>query len=135
MNKRLVLVDSSVWVSYFLGQFPARSEILEDLLEKHGVAINPIIRVELLTGALNDDQYVELEESLQGLHALPLSPAVWRQAERLRYQLRRAGHLIPLTDVLIACSAILYNCELFHLDRHFEIISRSAPLRIFRPDR
>ena len=131
MSKRLVVVDSSVWVSHFAGPTTAASRCLDDLLRGNRVAVNSIIRVEILTGALHEAQYAELEDTLRGLRVLQLSDAVWRLAERLRFQLRQAGRLIPVPDVLIACCALLYDCELLHADRHFDWIARAAPLRIY----
>ena len=131
MSNRLVLVDSSAWIGYFGGQSGAVSRALTELLTQHRVAINPVIRVELLTGALHETQYVELEDALQGLHLLPVNDTVWKRTERLRFQLRQAGRLIPVTDVLIAACALLHGCDLLHQDRHFDAIARTLPLKIF----
>ena len=133
MSDRLVLVDSSAWISYLLGQKGSLAHSVEQLLLDHRVAINAIIRVELLTGARDEAQYAQLEDSLEGLHFLDLTDAIWRRAERLRFELRRAGHLIPLPDVLIACCALVYNCELLHVDHHFDRIAHSAAVKIHRP--
>jgi len=96
------------------------------------VAINPVVRAELLTGAKDEKQYAELENDFEGLHELELIDAVWRRAERMRFELRRAGHLVPLPDVLIACCAIVYDCELMHADRDFDRIAHVAALKIHR---
>ena len=132
MSDRLVLIDSSVWISYLIGQKEALARLVKRLLLSHRVAINAIIRVELLTGARDEAQYAELEDSLKGLHFLDLTDAVWRRAERLRFELRQEGYLVPLPDVLIACCALVYNCELLHADRHFDRIAHSAAVKIHR---
>ena len=132
MSERLVLVDSSVWVSYLLGQKESPAHSVERLLLDHRVAVNAVIRVELLTGAKDEAQYAELEDAFKGLHFLELTDAVWRRAERLRFELRRAGCLIPLPDVLIACCALVYHCELLHSDRHFDRIAGSTAVKIHR---
>lgn len=105
---------------------------LEDLLRTHRVATNEVVRLEVLTGAMDEAQYAELADTFEGLHVLPLSGAIWKRAERLRFDLRRRGHLIPVPDVLIACSALIYGCELLHADRHFDLMARFTPLRIFQ---
>jgi len=86
--------------------------------------------MEVLTGALHEAQYAQLADTFQGLHLLPLTDAVWRRAERLRFELRQKGSLIPVPDVLIACCALLYDCELLHTDRHFDAIAKLTPLRV-----
>ncbi len=133
MSDRLVLIDSSVWISYLLGQKGTLARSVENLLLNHRAAINAIIRVELLTGARDKAQYAELEDSFRGLHFLELTDAVWRRVERVRFELRRGGHLIPLPDVLIACCALVYNCELLHADRHFDRIAHSTAVKIHCP--
>lgn len=131
MSSRLVLADSSAWVSHLTGQRAGISAALGDLLRAHRVAVNDVVRLEVLTGALNESQYAELADAFQGLHVLPLSEAIWRRAERLRFELRQKGHLVPVPDVLIATCALIYDCELLHADRHFEMIARMAPLEVY----
>ena len=132
MSNRLVLADSSVWVSHFTGQGHTASAAIGELLRAHRLAVNEVIRVELLTGAKDEAQYAELDDTLRGLHLLPISGAVWGRAERLRFELRRKGHVVPVPDALIASCALLYDCELLHADRHFDTIARLTPLRIHR---
>ena len=132
MSSRLVLADSSAWVSYFTGHGNTAQGAMGELLRAHRVAVNEVIRLELLTGAKDEAQYAELADALRGLHALPISGAVWGRAERLRFELRRKGHVVPVPDVLIASCALLYDCELLHADRHFNLIARLTPLRIHR---
>lgn len=131
MREAIVLVDSSAWIGYFLNHRVAQD--VGRLLRAHRVAINAIIRVELLTGAKDEAHYAALDETLDGLHQLELTPAVWRRAERVRFDLRRAGHLVPLPDVIIACCALAYDCPVLHLDRHFEQIAHATALNIYRP--
>ncbi len=132
MSNQLVLVDSSAWVSYFTGQRHTESTAIEPLLLAHRVAINEVVRLELLTGARDEAQYAELDDTLQGLHRLAMSGAVWRTAERLRFELRCNGHVVPVPDVLIASSALLSGCELLHADRHFNLIARFTALKLHR---
>lgn len=130
MSSRLVLADSSAWVSHLTGQRTAASAAIDDLLRVHRIAINEIVRLEVLTGVLNESQYAELADTFLGLHVLPISDAIWRRAERLRFELRQQGHLVPVPDVLIASCALLYGCELLHADRHFDVVARLTPLRV-----
>ena len=132
MSERLVLVDSSVWITHLLGRSGAHAQAVGDLLLDNRVAINAVIRLELLTGARDETQYAELEGTLDGLHFLDLTAAVWRRAERLRFQLKRQGHIVPLPDVVIACCALIYNCELLHADHHFDRIAHATALKIHR---
>lgn len=132
MSDRLVLVDSSTWIAYLLGQLTAQTRAIPALLRAHRVAVNAIIQVELLTGARDDAQYATLEDTLGGLHLLELTRAVWGRAARLRFELRRAGAVMPLPDVVIACCALAYDCPLLQMDRHFDRIAARTPLQLYR---
>ena len=132
MSERLVLVDSSAWIGYLNGRKLPQVRSIEKLLSDHQAAINSVIRAELLTGAKDEKQYAELENSFEGLHEFELIDPVWRRAERMRFELRRKGHLVPLPDVLIACCAIVYDCELLHVDRDFDRIVHISDLKIHR---
>jgi hypothetical protein len=136
MSEPLVLVDSSAWVAHLTDQpSDIASEIADILLPARRVAINAVIRIEVLTGALNETQYVELEERFAGLRALELTASVWRLAERTRFSLRKHGLLVSVPDVVIASCAMAYDCELLHADRHFNLIAKHAPLKTYTPTR
>ena len=128
MSEKLVLIDSSAWIPHLLAQ---RRSPVERLLLDNRVAINAVIRIELLTGARDETQYAQLEGSLDGLHTLDLTVSVWKRAERLRFQLSRQGMLIPLPDIVIACCALIYDCALLHADHHFDRIVQAAGLKIY----
>ena len=132
MSKRLVLVDSSVWVNYFIGRQKNISESIGAYLGEHRIATNDVIRMEILTGAKDEAQYSDLSDQWEALHNLPVTTSVWRRAERLRFELRRKGHLVPLADAVIASSAISYDCNLLHADRHFDFIAAITPLKTER---
>ena len=132
MSSRLVLADSSAWVTHLTGQRAALATAMTDLLNANRIVVNDVIRCEILTGALNESQYAELADALQGLPMLPLTDSVWRRAERLRFKLRCHGALIPLPDVLIACCALVHDCEVLHSDRYFDVMARTASLKIHR---
>jgi len=132
MSERLVLVDSSAWIKYLLSEQGPTARLVETLLSDHRVAINAVIRVELLTGAKDEAQYAEMEDAFGGLHFLEMTDAVWRRAEHLRFELRKVGYLVPLPDMLIACCALIHNCSMLHADRHFDRIAHATTLKIHR---
>ena len=135
MSKRLVLIDSSIWVSHLSSRPLDADRAVQELLQSDRAAVNPIIRIEVLTGARDDAQYAELEDALRGLYHLPLSEAVLRRAERLRFELRRRGRVIPVPDSLIASSALTFDCDLLQADQHFTLIAHVTPLKLYRTAR
>jgi predicted nucleic acid-binding protein len=130
-----VLVDSSAWVAFFRDQPPDPRHPILQLGEEKRLATNWCIRVEVLTGARAETELAQLDRRLQALHHLTLSDEVWAQTARLRWGLRRRGLTLPTIDVAIACCAMAYDCELLHADRHFDLIARHTPLRIYKAAR
>lgn len=131
MSNRPVLVDSSAWINYLIGHKEGIWDSIGGLLQDHRAATNEVIRMEVLTGAKDETQYAEITDQFEGMHFLPVSGTVWKHAERLRFDLRCKGHLVPLADAVIASCAVVYDCELLHADRHFDLMSRHTSLKIF----
>ncbi len=126
----LLLVDTSAWIAGFRpGASGGWVAELRLLLQERQVAVNPLIRLELLSGARTDREYRELADTLSALTELELTPAVWEESSRLGFLLRRRGLTIPTTDIVIASSAVVHRCTLRHQDRHFSLIAKHSALR------
>lgn len=136
MSEPLVLIDSSAWIASLVGQPTGMAhEIGSALIPAQRAAINEIIRLEILTGAQDEAHFMDLQEQLFGIHFLPVTDDVWQLAERTRFMLRRKGLRASVPDILIASCAMVYGCELLHLDERFDLIAKHAPLRIYKPTR
>jgi predicted nucleic acid-binding protein len=134
MRKRLVLVDSSIWIRFFRTRTPDPTcSLLETLLRQKRVAILWLIRLELLSGTTTPEAYDALDRDLAALRQLALSDELFRAAGRLRWHLGRQGVTVPIVDSVIAACALVYDCLLLHDDQHFTLIARHAPLRIHPP--
>lgn len=128
MGENLVLVDTSVWLEHLTQTKTPFHAYLTRKLEENEVAINQIIRLELLTGARDNIQYRELNELLKGLPLLIINEEVYEVAQRLRFEMRQKGYLLPVPDVLIGATAIVYRRPLVHLDKHFQRIAEHTIL-------
>ena len=123
------LADTSAWIEGLRpGGKEAWTSELKRLVTDRKVGIQPIIRVELLSGAISDAEYRRLEVTLGALPQLDLTNAVWQEAEHLGFRLRRRGLSVPVTDLIIASTAIANRCILLHRDRHFTLIARHVSL-------
>jgi len=91
--------------------------------------MHPVVRIELVSGALSRAERDRLAEMLDALPRLDMTEDVWREAADLGFQLRQRGVNVPVTDLLIAASAIAGRCILHHRDRHFTMIARHSPLK------
>lgn len=129
-----VLVDSSVWIEYYRPAGPSGLRVaVQDALERDRVVTAGVIAVEVLQGARTDADYALLERDFAALPWLELTAAAARQAARLGFDLRRRGLAVPAVDLVIAALALVHECELWHLDAHFERVQTVAPLTARRP--
>ena len=131
MSNNLVLIDTSVWITFLRKSPPpvVRDEV-EHLLAENRVAIFPMIRLELLGGTKSLNDFNRLKSRLYALHQIPASEANWEVATQLSFKLRQQGKVIPYTDILIGVAAIITNCLLLHADRHFDLMAENTNLNV-----
>ena len=123
-------VDSSAWISYFrpgAGKWDAR---IDALLEDDGIAINGIVRSELLIGTRSEKEYEQLAQSLEGLHWLQTDQSFFDRVARNGCILRRKGITVPLADLVIATHCIVHGLVLIHDDQHFPAIAGVLALQL-----
>lgn len=133
MRQALVLVDTSVWIDALRKSSPENLRIgLETVLLEQRVAITPLIKMELLSGVLNKTEFHKLKEELDALHQLEFTSRVWELSSELGFSLRRKGFVVPNTDLILASTASVYNCQLWHNDKHFDLIAKHWFLQIFK---
>ncbi|NOX20371.1 MAG: PIN domain nuclease [Nitrospirae bacterium] len=126
----MILVDSSVWISYFRadGSEKIRS-IIKDAIYNDLVAVNGIIIVEVLSGISRKNEYEKVKSDFKGFHFLNLSEKDFLDASLIGTNLRKKGITIPPTDLIIAASSINNGAILYHLDKHFDLISKHTKLQ------
>ena len=118
----LALVDSSVWgrrAQPFVGAALARAVERDEI----GV-INPIV-LELLRSARDARDLVGLSSQYDALHQIELTSEMTARAREIQRALSFRGyHRGPsVTDLLAAAAAESAGAELWHCDRHFELIA------------
>ncbi len=122
-----ILIDSSVWIDYYRPGAAALKSKVQEELKRGSVATIGVIAVEVLQGAPNASILASLQEDFLGFRWLELTHDVWLEAARLGSNLRQAGLSLPATDVIIAASAIHYQCHLWHRDQDFTRLARHTP--------
>src|ERR1700690_2782533 len=65
-----VLVETSVWVSFFRGSSSVYTDQLAELLQNNGVSTTSIIRAELLSGTRTESEYRALGNMLSAIERL-----------------------------------------------------------------
>ena len=129
VEKRRVLVDSSLWIEYYHPQGrPEHQAALQEALGLGRVATTAIILIEVLRGALTRESYQSLEVDFTALHWLDATPEVAHRGAEMGFELERRGRRVPATDLMVAAAALEYDCTLWHNDGHFESIAESTAL-------
>jgi predicted nucleic acid-binding protein len=124
----MVLVDTSVLISYLRGQVNSKTELLDEVLDRDvpfGIACYTF--QEVLQGARDEAELRTLKEylSTQVIYYLEQTRETYENAAMLYFRLRRKGITPRSTvDVLIALTAIANNLSLLHDDRDFDVMSQ-----------
>jgi len=118
----LVLPDTSVW------QRRSQRVVAEEIsaaLAYDAVAMVDPIELELLRSAFGGRDHDALRSDYRDLHRIPLTAEIGERAIEVQSALARRGyHRGPsVTDLLAAAAAEQADAELWHCDRHFELIA------------
>lgn len=126
----LVVVDTSVWQRR---RQPEVAGPLGEAIEADAVVMVDPIELELLRSAWGGRDHDELRGEYAALHRVPLDDDIGLRALDVQSGLARRGyHRGPsVTDLLAAAAAEAVGAELWHCDRHFELIAEvtGQPIR------
>lgn len=126
-----ILIDTSVWITFFRGRSKEVVEEVASLLRKGQVVVTGIVLIELLQGALNEKELDNIVTLLEPVERIDPTPSQWEEAGRFSYRLRKKGITTSTVDALLALLAIEYDCRLFTEDKHFEVIAQQTDLRLY----
>ena len=91
------------------------------------------VMLELLRSARNQAELLELAEEYEALHLIPLGPDLGKRARAVQAVLAKRGyHRGPSpVDLITAAAAESVGAELWHCDKHFELIAQftGQPIR------
>lgn len=126
----MILVDSSVWIDYFLGHDTHQVEILDRSLGVRSVGIGDLVLTEVLQGFRADKDYRiarSIMDELTVFNMLGKEMAV-KSAANFR-KLRKKGITIRKTaDVIIATYCIEHSLPLLFSDKDFKPFVRYLEL-------
>lgn len=124
----MILVDTSVLISFFKGIENEKTEKFENILINNiPFGINSFIYQEILQGASSEKEFKKLKEFLgsQKFYSLKSEKSSFEDASKLYFLCRKKGITIRSTlDVLIAQTAIEYELYLLHDDKDFDNMSK-----------
>lgn len=132
----MILVDSCVWIDFFLGRDTPQAEILDRNLGVRDVGVGDLILTEVLQGFRDDKDYRiarSIMDELTVFEMLGKDLAI-KSAENFR-KLRKQGITIRKTaDVIIATYCIEHGLPLLFSDKDFQPFVQHLKLAEVRGD-
>lgn len=86
------------------------------------IATCGVVRSEVGRGIREPALFRKFQARWDVMLYVPTDNALWQDVEFTAWKLTRAGHNIPLTDVVIACCARRIGAVVLTYDKHFSII-------------
>ncbi len=126
-----LVIDTSAWARQRLPKAvgPWRATHEAKLL-----ASCPVAALEILRTARTEEEFRDLDRSLEALAQAPITAAVCRAALAASRELG-AHRRLPAPDYLIAAAAAERGFGVLHADRHFDLLATVLPFESVRlPD-
>ncbi|MCU0792231.1 MAG: PIN domain-containing protein [Opitutaceae bacterium] len=121
MTPPLVLVDSSYFITLQNRRIDPLAHLSEFELD-YDIAITGVVWAEVLRGRSDPHLRDRYEHAFSLARLLHLSAAGWQRMARLAWELDRKGDVLPLTDLIIAATALEHRAAVLTFDRHFQKI-------------
>jgi predicted nucleic acid-binding protein len=115
-----LVVDTSAWVRQ---RDPAVQARWEATLQAGLIVSCPVVALELLAAARDEDEYAALAQALAALPQAPVTTSACRAALGASRDLR-GSRRVPARGYLIAAAAAERGFGVLHQDRHFDTLAR-----------
>jgi predicted nucleic acid-binding protein len=126
-----LVVDTSAWVRQ---RDPDVRERWKATLAAGLVAVCPVVALEILASARDEDGFTTLDGALAALPQAPVTASVCEAALGAARELRGSRRL-PAADYLIAAAAAERGFGVLHLDGHFDTLASVLGFVSVRLDR
>lgn len=124
----MILVDSSILIDYYRD----RNSELAQQIDSLPISLCGSVKTEVLHGAKDDDEIDLILHSFSTFDLLVTDEYDYEYTGLLLQTLRKQGIQLPMTDALIAYTAIKYDVPLWTKDKHFKYIQAIYPeLKLF----
>lgn len=128
MNE-LVLIDSSVWISFYRPQGSLDTkEMVTGAIREDVVITCGLIKAEVLQGTTNQKSFDIINNDFGAFRQIEITEDIFESAAKLAFDLRRKGITVPMIDIIISVLAIKNNLTLWHSDNHYEMIKKAAKI-------
>jgi predicted nucleic acid-binding protein len=131
MPNNLFLVDTSAWLFALRKDFILEvKDRVDHLLKENVIITTGIVKLEILGGTKTQNEFERLKTRLDSLDMVETDTALWEEAYRLSFELRRKGITVPYTDILIAACALRTESTVVHADAHFDLMAKHIGLNV-----
>jgi hypothetical protein len=124
---RFVLVDSTGWVQLLRrsGDAAVREHLKQLILSDRAVWCD-VVQLELWRGAIDESDRKALRDLAAEIRSLEMSSEVWKRCISIAGKCRPKGITVPTTDLMIYACAKVHDADLYHLDRHFDLLNKAG---------
>ena len=131
----MILVDSSVWISYFNGVDIWQVRLLDSLLSEVPIIMGDLFLTEVLQGFRSDKDFKAAKKSLDFLPFREIGgyEVVLRSALNFRFLQKKGVRVRKTIDLMIGTFCIHENLILLHDDKDFEPMERYLALKVLSP--
>ena len=124
----MFLVDTSIWIDYFRGGDKSRE--MDFLIDENLIVINDIILAESVP-YLKIKKQLKVISLLQEINKIHLQVS-WREIIEFQTNCLKKGiNGIGLPDLMIAQNARQNDCEIYSLDKHFQLLNQVIKTKLF----
>ena len=129
----MILIDTSAWIEFLRNTGSPTCNRVDAVLSSEIITCDAV-RMEVLSGARDEQHLQSLRRLLARAAAIPIEPADYDAAAALYRLCRRQGETVRrLIDCLIAAVAIRTDTAVLHNDSDFDTLARHADLKVDRP--
>lgn len=130
----MIVVDSSVWISFFRGDGSPEARALLGLVDTETIVLGDLVLYELLQGIRSQRDLILVEDLLGACDLVTMvgHRAARRAAANYRTLRDRGVTIRKSVDVLIATWCLDNGAILLHRDRDFDAFASHLGLRVWR---
>ncbi len=132
LDKKPVLVDTSVWIAYLKKQEPAYTH-LNGLMESERVLLLGLVLAELYQGCKTEKEISVICDLSEVFPKIADSGKLWEEAGLLAFKSRRRGKTFSLSDCYIAVAGRHSGASLFSYDKHFAELAPCCRAPLYSP--
>jgi hypothetical protein len=128
-----VLVDTSCWIAAVRDPEGFEFSVIRSLVRENVVVTSSLIIAELLRGSKGNKEIRFMDEEFLEIPVVTGLDLLGVKIGYLGFRLKKRGYTIATIDLALSVLSIENHLLLYSLDRHFEMIAKQSPLKLFKP--